>query len=124
MADSDILKIPLLSNGQVNQFATANEGTSFLERAANDIFEVVMSADQVLLLADFVRAAVFIGLGHSVARNLTVPQSKRLFVVHNMGTASGVLNVVRGSTTIALAVAAAPSWFYTDGTTNGLFKIG
>lgn len=121
MATDDILGITLLDNSQVNHNLTVNEAIENIARSANDFLEIDMSAgDVVVSLLEFQRAALLVAAGHSVAQSLTVPQSKRMFAVLNSGTGSGTLNVVRGATTIPLSVGDPPTWFYTDGTVDGL----
>ena len=124
MSVTPILEITELAVGQVDQFATANAAFRALEAAANAVLTLTISGAVTLTKDQFLRNAVFVCQGHTAAQNLTVLASMRKFTVHNKGTSSGVLNVVLGSTSIALAVGSAPANFYTDGTANGLFKIG
>ena len=99
-----ILGITELASGQVDQFATANEAFRALESASNNVLQLTISGATTLTAEQFTRNAVFACAGHTASQNLTVPALSRVFVVHNKGSASGSLNVVRGSTSISLAV--------------------
>lgn len=116
-----ILNITEISGNQLNQYITANEAFRALEASTNDFLVVDLSAgDIVLTEAEFTAAYTFIAGGHSVARALTVPASKRAFTVRNTGTAN--LSVTRGITTAVIAANEA-ALLITDGTTDGLFNV-
>lgn len=122
---TSILNIPEVADGQINQYLTYNQALRDLEASINDFYTVDLSAGNVTLTnatPDFIfsRYAVFKSSGNSVARILTVPQSKRLFIVNNGGTAD--LTVKRGSVEIVIEPGGA-SLFYCDGTTNGMIGI-
>lgn len=117
-----ILGIPEVSDGQVDQFLVYNNALRSLEASTNDFLSVSLaSADLTLSSAQFTSVQVFRTTGNAVTRTLTVPASKRLFIVNNGGSAA--LNVTRGSTTFSVS-AGNYSTFYTDGTTNGLAVVG
>jgi lysophospholipase L1-like esterase len=116
-----ILGIPELADGQIDQFATANEALRALESAGNDFAAVDLSSGDVALTSSqFAADAVFRSSGNAVARTLTVPAAKRLFIVHNGGSAS--LSVIRGSASISVPSGEA-RLLYADGTTNGLLSV-
>lgn len=125
-----ILKITEAANGQVDQYLTYNEALRALEASANNFYVVDMSSGDVTLTDTantnpalnyiFSRNQVFRTTGNTVARVLTVPQSKRLFVVQNGGSAA--VTVKRGTSEVSLA-ATLSSIFYCDGTANGLVEI-
>jgi hypothetical protein len=125
-----ILKITEAANGQVDQYLTYNEALRALESSTNNFYVVDMSAGDVTLTDSanvnpalnyiFSRNQVFRTSGNTVARVLTVPQSKRLFMVQNSGTFA--LTVKRGTAEITVA-AAVSAIFYCDGTANGLIAI-
>jgi len=117
-----ILGIKEMTGSQLNQYITANEAVRALEASGNDFFVVDLSALDVTLTAEqFCGAVYFISSGNAVARSMIVPQSKRAFYVKNSGTFD--LTVSRGTSNIILAVNEA-GLFYTDGTPNGISKIG
>lgn len=120
---SNNLDLPQVAASQDSKEITINNATGGIDAAFTELLSVdLSSADQVLSDANFRSAYKFTATGNTVSRNLTVPAIKRPFVVDNAaGTAT--LNVVRGSTTIAIA-AGENGQFYTDGTTNGLIQIG
>lgn len=125
-----ILKITEAANGQVDQYLTYNEALRALESSTNNFYVVDMSAGDVTLTdaanADpglnyiFSRNQVFRTSGNTVARVLTVPQSKRLFVVQNGGTFA--VTVKRGTSEMSLSATLA-AIIYCDGTANGLVEI-
>lgn len=125
-----ILKITEASNGQVDQYLTYNEALRALESSTNNFYVVDMSAGNVTLTDAanvdpalnyiFSRNQVFRTSGNTVARVLTVPQSKRLFVVQNGGTFA--VTVKRGTTEISIN-AGISTIFYCDGTANGLSAV-
>lgn len=116
-----ILNIAEVADGQINQYLTYNEALRSLESAANDFYVVDLSSGNVTLTAgQFTRAVLFKSDGNTVARTLTAPASKRLFIVQNTGTAA--LTVKIGTTEIAVPIDSG-SLFYSDGTANGLLAI-
>lgn len=78
------------------------------------------SGDVTVTDTDFRENIVLRAINNTVARNLTVPAIKRLFVVRNDGTAT--LTVALGTTSL-LVEAGEATIFYTDGTANGLKEI-
>jgi hypothetical protein len=117
-----ILGITELSNGQVDQFATCNEMVRSLESATQDFLGVdLTAANATITAANFKKYFMFRCSGHTVARDFTLQASKRFFCVHNLGTAT--LSIKLGTTTLTLATTLS-GFYYTDGTANGLMKIG
>jgi hypothetical protein len=117
-----ILGLTELASGQVDQFVTANEMVRGLESATQDFLPVDLTAANATVSAeDFKKYFMLFCSGHTVARDLTLPASKRFFCVHNLGTAT--LSIKLGSTTLTLATTLS-GFYYTDGTANGLMKIG
>lgn len=116
-----IKNITEVANNQTNQYITVNEALRALESACFDIATVDFSTGNVTLSAlVFDRAVFFRSSGNAVARDLTVPQSKSLFIVHNNGTA--ILTVKRGTASVDVAIGAAKQ-LYSDGTANGLIDV-
>lgn len=125
-----ILKLPEAANGQIDQYLTYNEALRALEASANNFYSVDMSTGDVTLTDTssatpslnyiFSRNILFRAFGNSVARVLTIPAVKRLFVVSNAGTSA--LTVKRGSAEVSIP-ASQSRLFYSDGTTNGLAAI-
>lgn len=116
-----ILGLTELANNQRHQFATANRAFRDLEAAANDVAAVDLSGGNATLTgAAFNAAFLFRANGHTVDRELTVPQQKRFFAIRNAGT--GVVSVVRGSTSLPVGEGSA-GIFYADGTADGLVAI-
>ncbi|HSX49947.1 MAG TPA: hypothetical protein VLF09_03255 [Cellvibrio sp.] len=116
-----LLDITEVANNQVNQYLTVNEAIRALESAGNDGFEIDLSSGDATILADdLLRAFMFVSSGNAVARVITVPAKRRAFAVQNAGTAT--LKVKRGSAEIDVRAGTA-SFFYMDGTANGLIVI-
>lgn len=125
-----ILKITEAANGQVDQYLTYNEALRAMESSTNNFYVVDMSSGDVTLTDAanvdpalnyiFSRNQVFRTSGNTVARVLTVPQSKRLFVVQNGGSVA--VTVKRGTTEFSVASGRA-STFYCDATANGLVLV-
>lgn len=116
-----ILGIPEITSAQVNQYAVVNEAIRSLEAAGNDFATVDLTSGNVTLTAAQLAAdLLFRTSGNAVARDLTVPAAKRLFVVHNNGAAT--LSVKCGSTTVSVA-STIVALLYADGTTNGLILV-
>jgi hypothetical protein len=117
-----ILNITECATGQVDQFVIYNEALRLLEKATQGFALVDFSAGDVPLTLDEFRAVfLFRSSGNTVARDFTLPANKRSFAVHNNGSAT--LSIKLGSTTLTLAAGASAN-YYSDGTTNGLMKIG
>lgn len=92
MANSPLLQIPQVAPNQTAKETTINDGFSIIERSLNDIGAIDLSAGNVEVnLTDYCRAFLFNCTGHTVARDLIIPASKRLFAVRNSGT--GVVTV-------------------------------
>lgn len=117
-----ILQIPEIAGSQLNQYITANEMVRKLEASANECLTVSLSAGDVTLTNEqFFRAYFFIASGHSVARNMIIPQSKRSFSVKNAGSAE--VSVVLGSSSIAIPSGQTFA-LMADGQPNGLSVVG
>lgn len=117
-----ILGIREIAGNQQNQYITANEAFRALEAAGNDFLGVDLAAGNASLTeAQFTAFYAFIAGGHNVARVLTVPASKRAFVVINAGLAN--VTVTRGSSTVVVP-SDASALLLTDGTADGLVGIG
>ena len=115
MADSPILKIPLLSTSQAAKEATINTMVSYLERAMNDAQTVAMSGGSVVLpLVDLQRYFMFRLTGAGSGSVLNITRTKRLFVVENL---TGAFDVTVHCVTSSLVVkAGAVVIIYCDGT--------
>lgn len=115
------LSLPAIAPGQKAMYQTSNDADNALDLAMTDALPLDLSGGNVSLTAgQFTRAIAFQTSGNSVSRTLTVPASKRLFIVINGGTAT--LTVARGTGTGSVP-AADSAVFYTDGTTNGINTV-
>lgn len=119
MGDTTLLNLDQIAAGQAQMYQTSNDADAQLEKATNDELAVTMSGDVTLTGPQFTRAFTFV-LSGSVTHNLTVPATKRVFAIQN--SASAAMNVVRGSTSVAVA-AGDTALLKTDGTTNGLVAL-
>ena len=122
MANTPILQITEVSNGQIDQYLTVNEAVRNLEAAANALLVVNVSAGNATVtnLApsyEMLRFGVFRSSGNAVARSITFSANQRSFKVDNSG--SFALDVIIGATTLSIPAGEMHS-FYADGTTDGL----
>lgn len=84
MSDSPILGIPHVAPTQTDKTTTLNAMIDTLEAATQDQMSVDMSAGDVTLsAAQFTRHQFFLVAGLTASQTLSVPNSKRLFVVRN-----------------------------------------
>ncbi len=115
------LNITHIVTAQAQKEVTANEAFDALDTALCGELSVDFTAGNITLTdAQFRSSIAFRAANLSVARDLTVPAIKRLFVVNNVD-GSNTLSVKRGSATVAIA-AASLGVLCTDGTTNGLWQ--
>ncbi|RWK17048.1 MAG: hypothetical protein EOR43_28815 [Mesorhizobium sp.] len=115
------LNLPAISDGQADgQWQTSNDADAALGNALADTLTVDFSGGNVTLTnTQFRSAMTFVPSGLSTTRSLTVPALKRALFLVNNTDATDAINVVCGSTTIAVA-ARQIGIFNTDGTANGL----
>lgn len=98
MAVTPLLQITQVATNQTSKEATINDGFVRLERALNDISTVSLSAgNATLVMADYTVPFLFKCTGHTVARDLTVPASKRIFGVYNGGTGNVTVKISGGT---------------------------
>lgn len=115
MADSPILKIPLLSTSQANKEQTINTMVSYLERAMNDAQTLNLTSGNIVLTdTDFARYFVWRLAGVVSGRTITIPAMKRLFVMENL-TGAFTVDLVRASSTLTIPVGGVVV-VYCDGT--------
>ncbi|RWB68356.1 hypothetical protein [Mesorhizobium sp.] len=115
------LNIPAIADGQAaGQWQTSNDADAAIANALADVLTVDFSGGNVTLTnTQFRSAMTFVPSGLSTTRSLTVPALKRALFVVNNTDATDTINVVCGSTTIAVT-ASQIGIFNTDGTANGL----
>lgn len=91
MATSPILGIPLLSTSQAAKEQTINSAIGYLERATNDAVTIDLAGGNLTLPPlDFNRYVNFAVKNVGATSVLTVPASKRLFVLDNRGNANPI----------------------------------
>jgi hypothetical protein len=121
MSSSPNLAIVLLSQAQAQKYVTVNAAINQFDNAANAVLPVSMgNANQTLTAAQFTNSQVFQCTGSDTAnRNLTVPNTMRVFVVSNQ-TTGGFGIVVRTSTpgTTVTVAAGVAQLLYCDGSNN------
>lgn len=112
---SNNLNFPQVSPNQNQKETTINDQASALDAAITESLAIDLSSgDASLTQAQFTRNALFVCSGHTTARNLTVYESTRPFVVTNSGT--GVVTVTTGQGSDATVSAGATAILYCDGT--------
>jgi len=116
------LNLSQVTANQNQKEVTINDAFGQVDAAVSEILAVDLTSGNVTLTtAQFRSAVMFLAQNNSVSRNLTIAAVKRgFFGVHNSGSAN--LVVIKGSTSITMATGD-KNLFYTDGTTNSLFKI-
>jgi hypothetical protein len=115
MTVTPILGLPEIATSQRDKETPHNDAIRGLEAASNDFYSVSMSAGDVVLDAtEYKSNFLFKCSGHSVARLLTVPLTKRTFCVFNGGT--GTLEVAGTSGTGPTLAAGEYATLYCDGT--------
>jgi hypothetical protein len=119
---SNNLNIAQVAGNQDQKEVTINQATGQIDAALTEHLTVdLTSANASLTDSQFRGAMKFDCSGHTVPRNMTVPQLERaFFVVENLGT--GALSVVRGTTSISVPIGGYAA-FATDGAANGLKQI-
>lgn len=118
------LAIAHVAAAQNQKEVTVNDAIDALDRALTDLLTVSFAAGPVTLtVAQFRAAAVFAPTAALTANaTLTVPQLRRAFGVIN-SDATYSLTVARGSTSHVVKPGRSAN-FYSDGTVNGLFRLG
>ena len=117
------LNITHIAAAQNQKEVTANAAFDALDKALTAVLTVDFTGGDVTLTdTQFREHIAFQATNLSTARSLTVPAIQRLFVVDN-AAGSDTLTVIRGSTGFALA-AGESGVFYTDGSTDGLVRLG
>lgn len=97
MADSPILRIPLLSTSQAAKEQTINAAIDALEKAMNDAKTINFAGANVTLpLTDLLRYFMFKATATGATSTLNITPTKRLFVIDNLMNAT-VLKVQAGS---------------------------
>lgn len=124
-AYTPILHIPQVAPGQADKETTINTGLAILEAAGNDSLISSAAAGDVVLNQDqFTKYMLHRVQGHTVSRNLWIPDTKRFFVVSNEGTAAIVVRP-NGSASGSVNVPAAKiSLISTDGDTIRMISTG
>ena len=116
------LNITHVAAAQNQKEVTINDGLDALDAATQGLLSVDFTAGNVTLTdAQFRGAVAFVAANVSVARDLTVPQIKRLFAVSNAAGAA-TLTVKRGTGAVDVAAGTA-ILLYADGTTNGVLAL-
>lgn len=116
MAQSSILAVPQLADGQTQAFTTVNEAIAILEQAMNRKLSIdTANANTSVTLEQMTRNAYFVFTGATSGiqitypgytespSNVSSPSTARLFVVENTGTGTLTVKTDRsGGTTISV----------------------
>lgn len=101
---SPILGIPEIAPTQTDKTTTMNDMVLALEGATQDQVVINMVTGDVTLTAlQYTRYVCFVATGQTSARNLIVPNTRRVFVVRNNG---GYSVLVKGATGASVTVVA------------------
>lgn len=97
MSNTPLLGIPQVAPNQAAKETTINDGFSIIERSLNDMRTVDLTAGPVTISqTDYTTYMLLKCSGHTAAVALTVPASKRLFMIYNGG--QGVVTVTPNGT--------------------------
>lgn len=119
---SNNLDLTQLAASQNNKETTINDTNGELDAALTEMLDVdLTSADATVSAANFRRSMVIRAINHTVARQITLPAVRKMFLVIN--TAAGaVVTVTIGLTSIEVSPEGV-QLFYADGTTSGLHTL-
>lgn len=121
---SNNLDLTQVAESQDNADVAINDKGGELDAALTESLAVdVTSGNATVTSSDYRRAVRLLVSGASVARQVTLPAVKRAIMVEADAANSDDITVVRGATSFTLSPGSA-SWFFTDGTTDGLSQIG
>jgi hypothetical protein len=99
MAVSPLLSIPLVAPTQSDKTTTLNDMIVDIEGATNDQLVLDFSSGSLTLTTtEYTRYQVFVCTNVSVPRTLTIPLTKRVFVIRNTGSADLTVGGVTGAT--------------------------
>jgi len=114
------LGIALLAESQSSKYVTVNNAFDALDGAITDVFVQAMAdANQTPSTANAMSHAVIQCTGALTAdRNLVLPNTKKLYVIHNLTTGSHNVVVTTASASATVAVAAGAQQVYCDGANN------
>jgi len=125
MVDTPNLEITEVATGQNQKEATINNAINDLENALTDTVDIDVSAGDVTVTDDQGHDNIVLDVINATAatRIITVPQFKRLFVVHSDSGNTQSITVRRGTTDITGLTSGQTRIFYTDGSANGLIAV-
>jgi len=115
------LNLPQIAAAQAQKHQTSNDADDYLDIALTAVLSIdFTSGNYSLSSAEFREHMVFKATNNSVARDLTVPQVSRPFIVNNTGSAT--LSIKRGATTKTLLTLEVGT-YYCDGSADGLVAV-
>ena len=125
MVDTPNLEITEVAAGQNQKEVTINNAINDLEVALTDTVDINVTAGDVTVTDAEGHENIFLNVINATAavRIVTVPQFKRLFVVHSDTGNTQNVTVKRGTTSITGLTSNQSRIFYTDGTANGLIAV-
>lgn len=92
------LHLPLVAPNQDQKEATINTALAILEASANDAVTISLSSGNVTLNDDqYTKYFLHKFSGHTVARTVNLPNTRRWFAAENLGSASITLQVTGGA---------------------------
>jgi len=122
---SDNLSLTQLAASQAQKEVTINATNGELDAALTEFVTADFTSGNVTISnANYRRAILLRATTVTVAgRVMTLPAIKRLISIHSVTGNTQPLTIRRGTTDLEL-LAGRTGLFYTDGTTNGLVRIG
>ena len=122
---SNNLDLDQVAGNQNQKEITINDANAQLDAAITEQFVADVTSGNVTLTDTEYRETILVKVigATNAGRSVTFPAIKRLVVIVSHTDATESVDIIVGSTTIALP--ATESFFvYTDGTTNGLIVVG
>lgn len=119
------LAIPLIQASQNQKEVTHATGMALLDAAITETLAVSVSAGNATPTAAQVRGAARIAItgATTAGRTVTLPVIKRPLFVSLDAASTKAVSIVRGSTSVTL-LPGCSLYLYTDGTANGLIRMG
>jgi hypothetical protein len=125
MSGTANLAIPYITAAQNNKEVTHSTGMALLDSAITEVLAVSVSAGSATLTAAQYRACARVSVtgATTAGRTVTLPIVKRPIFVSLDAASTQSVAVVRGTASFSI-LPGATAYLFSDGTTNGLVRLG